>query len=202
MDMLESQQHCVSNMNKQKTKCHWCSKLYSSAGGFSNHLWQVHGTDCVQPNADADSRKRRLCDVSEADFNQEDMENIIFEDLDFDCYSETPTEGSDKEVRYVSTDSEYDDEGQHSDTENPQHDPTCRTRIHEHLCPEQDSVFNLYASFRNPVDYRLARFFNSAKTVRKWPTEYTRLSLPHKVTLTYCHVTWTSMFPVCQIMWL
>ena len=112
MDMLEPQQHCVSNMNEHKTKCQWCPKLYASAGACSNHLWQVHGTDCVRTNADADSRKRRVSNVSEADINQEDMENIIFVDLDFDCDSETPTEGCDKEARYFSTDSESDAEGQ------------------------------------------------------------------------------------------
>ncbi|KAF8430918.1 hypothetical protein BGX38DRAFT_1146770 [Terfezia claveryi] len=30
--------------------------------------------------------------------------------------------------------------------------------------PEEDPNFNLYAPFRDSVDYRLARFFNSAKT--------------------------------------
>ena len=95
------------------------------------------------------------------------MENIIFVDLDFDCDSETSTEGSDKEARYFSTDSESDAEGQQPETENPQHDTTCVTHIREHLFPEQDTGFNLYAPFRNPVDYRLARFFNSAKTSKK-----------------------------------
>ena len=159
MDMLEAQQHCVSNMNKHKTKCQWCSKLYASAGAYCNHLGQVHGTDCIRLNTDADSRKCRLSYISEQDFNQEDMENIIFADLDFDCDSETPTEGSNKEATYFSADSESDPEGQQPDTENPQHDATCGTPIREHLIPEQDTGFNLYATCRNPVDYRLARFF-------------------------------------------
>ena len=167
MDILEPQQHCVSNMIKHKTKCQWCTKLYASVGGYSKHLWQVHSTDCVRRNADADSRKHRLSYMSEPDFNQQDMENIIFGDLDFDCDSETATEGFKKEGRYFSTDCESDAEGQQPDTENPEHDTTCGTPICEHLFPEQDPSFNLYAPFRNPVDYRLARFFNTAKTSKE-----------------------------------
>ena len=167
MDLLEPQQHCLSNMNKYKTQCQWCTKRYASAVAYSNHPWQVHGTDCVRSNADADSRKCPPSDVSEPDIQQEDMENLIFGVLDSDCDSETATEGSNKEARYLSTDSESHAEGQQHDTENPQHDATYGTPIHEHLFPEQDSGYNVYPPFRNPLDYSLARFFNYAKTYKK-----------------------------------
>jgi hypothetical protein len=38
------------------------------------------------------------------------------------------------------------------------------TPIQEHLFPEHDPAFNLYAPFSNAADYRLARWFNSART--------------------------------------
>ena len=121
----------------------------------------------MPPNTNANVPKRRFSDVSEPDFNQENMENIIFGDLDFDCDSESPTEGSDKEARYFSADSESDAEGQQPDIENPQHDTTCGTPIREHLFPEQDSGFNLYGTFRNPINYYLARFLKIANTYKK-----------------------------------
>ena len=110
--MVNPQQHFVSDMNKYKMLCQYYTKLYASAGAYSNHVGQVYGTDCVQPNADADSRKRRLYNVSEPDFNQEHMKNIIVVDLDLDCDAETATESSQKEARYCPTDSESDAEGQ------------------------------------------------------------------------------------------
>ena len=93
--------------------------------------------------------------------------NIIFVTFDYYFDSEAASACSDKEDRYFSTNCESYAEGPQADTQNPEHGATCGTPTRKHVFPEQDSGFNMYAPFMNPVVYQLARFFNSAKTCEK-----------------------------------
>ena len=118
-------------MKKHKTKCPWCPKLYPSTGGYSDHLSQVHGTDSIQSLSNT-SRKHSLSDVTifRADdstlletpgWDLEHMRDIMSGDFDLDLHldynSDPLCEGSDNEVRYFTSDSESDAEGEQPDVE-------------------------------------------------------------------------------------
>ena len=122
----------------------------------------------------------------------------MFRDFDFDCDSETPTEGSDKEARCFSTDSESNAEGRQPDRENPQYDATCGTPIREHLFLEQDSGFNLYALFSNPVEHRLAHFFNLAKTYKKKLDQFFNDGILKGLNATH-HVQFGAAYTLCKL---
>jgi len=170
-------------MNKHKTKCPWCPKLYASAGAYSNHLSQVHGTDSIRSLSNT-SKKCSLFDItiSRADdstsleatgWDLDHMRDIMSSDfdldLDLDYNSDPPCEGSDNEARYFTSDSECDAEGEQPDVKaqqpnTPNTHVAYGTPIAEYVLPEQEPSYNLFALFRNRIDYRLAQFFNSART--------------------------------------
>jgi len=90
-------------------------------------------------------------------------------DLHLDYNSDPLCEGSDNEVRYFTSDSESDAEGEQPDVEaqqpnTPNTHVAYGTPIAEYVFPEQEPGYNLFAPFRNRIDYRLAWFFNSART--------------------------------------
>jgi len=97
-------------------------------------------------------------------WNLDEIQNVVSADCDTDA--EPTSEGSDREVRYFASDSDSDSNagGQQPNTRGTQYQVASGTPIREHLFPEQDPAFNLYAPFSNAVDYRLARWFNSART--------------------------------------
>ncbi|KAF8426775.1 hypothetical protein BGX38DRAFT_1278901 [Terfezia claveryi] len=81
--------------------------------------------------------------------------------------TEFASKGSDKEARDFSSESESDDEGQQPDIGVSINNPHAGIPIRKHSFSEEDPNFNLYAPFRDSVDYRLACFFNSAKTSKE-----------------------------------
>jgi len=90
-------------------------------------------------------------------------------DLDLDYNSDPSCEGSDNAVQYFTSDSESDAEGEQPDMEaqqlnTPNTHVAYGTPIAEYVFPEQEPGYNLFALFWNHIDYRLAQFFNSART--------------------------------------
>ena len=59
---LELQRHC--NMNRHKTQCQWCRKLYASARALSNNLTKVHLTETSQNIDKPRSSKHRFSNLS------------------------------------------------------------------------------------------------------------------------------------------
>ena len=133
-------------MKWHKTRCQWCPKLYASAGRYSNHIAKVH------PEKDLSTlRESRSRITSEKDF----LLPIGSPDI------ESELEGSDREARSFSNDSESDGE----DTTANEIPGLCAgTPIRKHLFPARGPNYNLYAPFQHQTDYQLARFFNAAKT--------------------------------------
>jgi len=77
---------------------------------------------------------------------------------------EPVSEGSDREAREFSDNEESDRETQQTDATNVISFRHAGPPLRPYLFPEQDAGFDLYAPFSHLIDYRLARFFNSAKT--------------------------------------
>ncbi|RPB18361.1 hypothetical protein L211DRAFT_854189 [Terfezia boudieri ATCC MYA-4762] len=151
-------------MNRYKTLCQWCPRFYTSAGAYSNHLAKIHLDKNVNDLKRPKSRKRRHSNISDPadsiwNIDEVDFTAIISAEAEYSdaCHSE----GSDREARDFSGESESDEEGQpiiantYSHAGNP---------IRQHVFPEADPTFNLFAPFHTLIDYRLARFFNSTKT--------------------------------------
>jgi len=93
------------------------------------------------------------------------MQDIMSGDLDLDLdlnYNSDPTcKGSDNEVRYFTSDSESDAEDEQLDVEAQQPNTlnthvAYGTPIAKYVFPEQEPGYNLFAPFRNGIDYRLA----------------------------------------------
>ena len=74
---------------------------------------------------------------------------------------EYESEGSDREARGFTSDPEPDGEGQPSDPVYLK--PRAGIAIRKYSFPEENPSFNLYAPFRNGIDYQLAQFFSSSK---------------------------------------
>jgi len=74
---------------------------------------------------------------------------------------QSESEGSDREIRDFCSEEESDEHSQQPDA------TTAGIPIREYSFPERDSGFNLYAPFCHAVDYRLACFFNPAKTSKQ-----------------------------------
>jgi len=98
------------------------------------------------------------------------MPRVICSDY-YSSSSEPESEGSDKEALHLSSESEADEDNPEPDVTNPDLDVTnsmtlCHAGIpiRAYSFPEEDPGLNLYAPFRHHVDYRLAHFFNRAKT--------------------------------------
>ncbi|RPB21143.1 hypothetical protein L211DRAFT_851742 [Terfezia boudieri ATCC MYA-4762] len=107
-----------------------------------------NGNDLKRPK----SRKRRYSNISDPadsiwNIDEVDFTAIISAEAEYSdaCHSE----GSNREAQDFSGESESDEEG------NP---------IRQHVFPEADPTFNLFAPFHTLIDYRLACFFNSTKT--------------------------------------
>lgn len=136
-------------MNSHIARCQWCTKTYTSAGWYFNHIEKAH------PGKHT-SRKRQL---SDGDSDPEIPE--IINNLPADLFSESSDielqeEGSDREALEFSSDE--------SDSDEPETNTTnAGTPIRAHSFKEQDPSYNLYAPFQSATDYRLARFFNAAK---------------------------------------
>ena len=77
---------------------------------------------------------------------------------------EPVSEGSDREGREFSDDEESNGETQQTNTTNLISFRHAGQPLPPYLCPKQDATFHLYAHFHHLIDYRLAHFFNSAKT--------------------------------------
>ncbi|RPB18859.1 hypothetical protein L211DRAFT_853739 [Terfezia boudieri ATCC MYA-4762] len=155
-------------MNRHKTRCQWCTKLYVSAGQYSNYIAKVHPGEDVSSLETPKSRKRRLSDSIDLATSNLDMDVLaaICSPDYLSSDTEFASEGSNKEARDFSSESESesDEEGQQPNTGVSISNPRAGMPIQKHSFPEEDPSFNLYAPFQNSVDYRLARFFNSAKT--------------------------------------
>jgi len=165
-------------MNRYKTVCQWCPRLYTSAGRYSNHLAKFHPEKTVGDLEAPKSRKRRISNATDTlnethtletspgqNIDELNLAEIISGEVDFsDTYH---SEGSDREARQFSSESESESESE-SDEASQQIDvikyPGAGNPIREHVFPECDINFNLFAPFKTPIDYRLARFFNSTKT--------------------------------------
>ncbi|RPB19375.1 hypothetical protein L211DRAFT_853191 [Terfezia boudieri ATCC MYA-4762] len=111
------------------------------------------------------SRKRRFSNISDTAEVEYNIAEVNFTDsisADVDYYSDSCySEGSDKEARFFSVEPESDEGSQEIDAINY---PCAGNPIRQHVFPEEDQNFNLFAPFHTPIDYRLARFFNSTKT--------------------------------------
>jgi len=100
------------------------------------------------------------------------MLKVIYSDYDSPS-SEPESEGSDKKPLCLSSESESDEDKPEPDMTNPDSNVTnsmtlCYAGIP--ICaysfPEEDRGLKLYAPFQHHVDYRLAYFFNYAKTLQ------------------------------------
>ena len=149
-------------MNRHKTRCQWCPKLYTSAGAYSTHLTKAHPTENLQ--ALEETRKRRFSDLSDSDSSLDPEQirreisrsNFVSPDL------ESENEGSDRELLDISGDYDSDGGAQLSDPVGPQE--CAGTAIRKYTFQEENPDYNLFSPFRHRTDYQLARFFNSAKT--------------------------------------
>ncbi|RPB23702.1 hypothetical protein L211DRAFT_849346 [Terfezia boudieri ATCC MYA-4762] len=111
------------------------------------------------------SRKRQFSNISDTVEVESNITEVNFTDIisaDIDYYSNScHSESSDKEARFFSVEPESDEGSQEIDAINY---PCAGNPIHQYVFPEEDQNFNLFAPFHTPIDYRLARFFNSTKT--------------------------------------
>jgi len=149
-------------MNRYKTRCQWCTQLYTSAGAYSNHLVKIHLEKNLRTLVELTSRKHRLSDLSNPDssFSQLDISGIreIFLPSYNSSDPELESEASDREIRDFCSEEESDEHSQQPDA------TTDGILIREYSFPERDSGFSLYSPFCHAVDYRLACFFNAAKS--------------------------------------
>ena len=184
----------MGSNNWFKTKCKWCPKTYSQAGAYSNHLAKKHPEKALNRLKGPGSRKRRLSDEITSDTQDKDLnenvgtmqymhefsdamlENEIdldqiagimvpshdFPDDDFSD-ARSDSEGSDREVREFESQAKEKDDGRLADAETQSR---AGVPLRKHSFPEEAPTHNLYAPFQRPTDYRLARFFNAAKTSR------------------------------------
>jgi len=151
-------------MNKYRIRCPWCPKFYFSSEALTNHLAKVHGNPELC-KLQSSSHKCHLSNVAgHPSWNLDEIQNMVSVDCNTDA--EPTSEGSDREARYFVSDSDSDSNagGQQPNTCSTQYQVASGTSIREYLFPEQDPAFNLYALFSNAAHYRLARWFNSART--------------------------------------
>jgi len=118
------------------------------------------------------------------------MRDIISGAFEWDCNlnsnSEPPCEGLDNEAQYFTSDSESDAEGEQPDVEAQQPNTlnthvAYGTPIAEYVFPEQEPGYNLFAPFRNQIDYRLACFFNSARTSEAKINQFFKNGILHDI---------------------
>ena len=176
-------------MNRGKTRCHWCPKLYTSPGTYSTHLKKVH----LEKNLkNTGKRKRRFSDISNLSISgsqldpdlakpgspgwrRSDQSTPIISQPQLDLKTlraivsqdygssdiEYESKGSDREAKGFTSNPEPDGEGQPS---NPVYlKPWADIAIRKYSFPEENLSFNLYAPFRNRIDYQLVQFFSSSK---------------------------------------
>ena len=99
----------LNDINRHKTRCQWCPKLYTSARAYSTHLTKVHPTENLQ--ALEETRKHQFSDLSDYDSSLDpeqipqeiSQSNFVSPDL------ESENEGSDRELLDISSD--YDSDG-------------------------------------------------------------------------------------------
>ena len=174
-------------MNRGKTRCHWCPKLYTSPGAYSTYLKKVHPEINFKSTG---KRKRWFSDISnlstlgselDSDLDKpvspgrcsnqnpvtsppyldlKTLRAIVSQDYGFSDI-EYESDGSDRQARSFTSDPEPKDDVQPSNSR----DLTPRTgiAIRKYSFPEEHSSFNLYAPFRNHIDYQLVQFFSSSK---------------------------------------
>jgi len=151
-------------MNKYRTPCLWWPKFYSYSGVLTNHVAKVHGNPELCQRQSSCHKYCLSYVAGHPGWNLDEIQNVVSADCDTDI--EPTSEGSDREVRDFASDSDSDSNagGQQPNTRGIQYQVASGTPIREHLFPEQEPAFNLYAPCSNAMDYRLARWFNSTKT--------------------------------------
>ena len=186
-ETFHSKEAIRNNMNRYKTRCQWCLKLYTSPKAYSNHLAKAHQGYNLRSLEGPNSRKRRVSDLSDlatSEINMDVPADICLSDCDISHY-ETESGGSDKETRDFFSESESDDDSTQPDPSKLIIHSHAGISIREYAFPEQDQSFNLYAPFRHPVDYRLAWFFNSAKTSQGKIEQFFRDGILQGINLTH-----------------
>ena len=145
-------------MDRYKTVCQWCPRLYTSAGAYSNHSAKVHPEKSLADLQKPKSRKRRISNVTDTlesssvpNINELDLAEIISGKVDFsDTYH---SEGSDREAREFSSESESESESKSkSESESNEVDqqvdvikhPHAGNPIRQHVFLEHDVNFNLF----------------------------------------------------------
>jgi len=146
----------TTTMNRHKTRCQWCPRLYASAGAYSYHLANVHPEKNIRSLQDPQSRKRQLSDVGKPEASTERLDiSMLTTFLAPNYYSESEpvSEGSDREARKFSDDEESDGETQQTDATNLISFRHAGQPLRLYFLPEQDAGFDMYAPFRHLIDY-------------------------------------------------
>ena len=108
---LELQIYC--NMNRYKTQCQWCPKLYALAVALSNHLTKVHSTETSQNIDKPCSSKCQFYDLS----SPEPLESVLNLELVTGTFLQNydppnhkyESEGSEREMLDISKKSDSND---------------------------------------------------------------------------------------------
>ena len=174
-------------MNRGKTRCHWCPKLYTSPGAYSTHLKKVHPEMNFKSTGKPKRRFSYISDLSTSGLgldpdldkpgspercsNQNPVTSPPHLDLktlraivsqDYGSSDiEYESDRSDREARSFTSDPEPNGDGQPSDSLDLR--ARAGIAIRKYSFPEENPSFNLYAPFRNHIDYQLAQFFSSSK---------------------------------------
>ena len=169
-------------MKRGKTQCHWCHKLYTSPGAYSKHLKKVHPDKNLKNTG---KRKRQFSDISNLSiygsklypdldkpgspgWRRSDQSTSVTSQPQLDLKTLHAIVSQD----YGSSDIEYESEASHREargfTSNPELDgeshpsdpvylkPHAGIDIRKYSFPEENPSFNIYAPFRNHINYQLA----------------------------------------------
>jgi len=132
------------------------------------------------------------------------MLRVVYSDCDSPS-SEPESEGSDKEALHLSSDSESDEDNPQPDVTNPDRDLSnsialCSIGIpiHTYSFPEEDPGLNLYALFKQHVDYHLAHFFNCLKTSQGNIEQFLRQGILQGLNLAH-HIQFRSTYTMYKL---
>ena len=155
------------NMNRGKTRCHWCSNLYTSPGAYSTHLKKVHTEMNFKGTG---KRKRRFSDISNLSTSGSELDPDLDKPGSLGRYSnqnsitspphldlktlrvivsqdygssdiEYESDRSDREARSFTSNPEPNGDGQPSDWLDLR--PRAGIAIRKYFFPEENESFNL-----------------------------------------------------------
>ncbi|KAF8414436.1 hypothetical protein EV426DRAFT_579176 [Tirmania nivea] len=177
-------------MNSQKTRCPWCSRVYTASGAYTNHILKHHPEHAQQtisrlprrqpdasedspegthPTAEAPSPRSGSSEVYESDIDPTELAQIYddYDDIESADNEESDDE-SDVEASPERPAFELVDREPNAYTPNIILQMPSRYHTGEPIRPfpfskERSLAYNYLHPFLNPRDYKLAQFFTLSK---------------------------------------